>query len=360
MEGLCLSGGGAIPGNFIAGGAPEIVKARPDIKYIIGVSAGAIIAAQIAAAVVHGNLDEVADVWKRKIRSSEDIWTIPDFLKNFTKLAVALNEEKVSRTKLLQFFLKEKDNILELKNLFKAPALFDNSPLIKLIDEELDMEAVMKSDIKVDAVCVSNEGKLAIFSNKNSSVEDFKKAIIASAALPVQLSPVKIGDKGYMDGGVLKSVVISEAVHNLCDRIFMFLAKPSKNEISISVDRFMTLPWLERIPFNQAIRSRDSMETTTERFEITNENIKKYEELKQKIFAALNLENQEIKEKIEQIFREAGFRFQKRHYVDYCIFKPEIILPGNNYNFNTEEMQKGLEYGREYTKRELKRLSMIP
>lgn len=366
--GLTVSGGGVIPGNFLAGAAPEVTKELLKLNitphYLIGVSVGAVIVSQIAEAVTKGeNLDKVADTWIRRVTKPEDIWVYPKFFKKALELFTLLEKEKVSLLKLLKLLLENKEIISDLKKFLHSPSLFDNYPFIKMLDEELDIDAVMKSDIKVEVAAVDNEGKFKIFSNKLSTSEDFKKAIVASTALPIQVPPVSIGDKSYVDGGTLKPVVISAAVHNLCDMIFIFLAKPSKTGITMNATDFMKMPWWQKVPWVQKIRAKDSIETTIERFEITNENIRKYELLKSALFELLGLQNpsKELeKGKAEEIFRNASFRFQKRHFVNYAIFEADTILPGNDFSFTSNDIKQGIEYGRQYAQRELKRLGIIP
>lgn len=362
--GIAVSGGGAIPANFSAGGAPELVKLLLETfnllpKYMIGVSAGAIIAAQTAAAITkQQDLDSVGDIWMRRLRGPEDIWDFPPaFKKLLSFIKFAEEKKKIPKSQILKIL---KDNtISEFMQLLSSNALFSNAPLLRLIDEELDMEAVINSPIKIEVAAVSNEGELTFFSNKNCTAEQFKKAIIASAALPAQLPPVLIGDKAYVDGGLKRPLVIAEMVHNLCDTAFIFSTPPSKNELSMPVDDFMIRIWWKRLPWMQAVRSDDIIDIIIDRFTVTNENIQNHEGEIAEVLQVI--ENPETKNKVEEIMRKRRYRFQKRHYVKEFIFKPEIVLTGHSLDFNSEDMKQGVQYGRQYIQREFnKRLGIIP
>lgn len=332
--GFCLSGGGAIPGNFEVGALETVIQAGIMPNYIIGVSVGAIIAAKTAEILAkHGaeKINLLSEVWIRRVTGPNSIYNTSNF------------------------------------KLLSKSSLFDNTPLIKMINEELDMEAIMASDIKVEVVVVDNDGELALFSNKSHTADVFKQAIIASAAIPIQFPPVMIEDKVYVDGGILKPVDISPAIHNLCDSLFIFLVKPLKNEISIEPKQFLTMPWWKkrRFAWLQALHAKDSIDVIVERFLITNDNIKKYmeleEDLKSKLIPALELNEEKsglTKKIIEESFKAGGFKFQKRHYVESVIFAPKIVLPGNMYNFTSADIVEGIRYGRDYASRELKRLGI--
>jgi NTE family protein len=133
-------------------------------------------------------------------------------------------------------------------------SFFDSSPLYKLIYSKISLEKIRASgkQISVGAVSLSS-GKYTIF---DQSHNNFIDAVIASASFPGMLTPVKIGDQLWIDGGIKEISPIRTAIElgatdidiiitSPRTRIRKFIEDPNtvdvlKRSIDLSTDKIMS------------------------------------------------------------------------------------------------------------------------
>jgi len=89
-------------------------------------------------------------------------------------------------------------------------SLYDSSPLEKMVEDTLDIEKLKSSDITlvVGAQAIGS-GVYTKFTNQDPNIKD---AVKASAAFPVFLKKVKIGNDWYVDGGVKETAPLRHAI----------------------------------------------------------------------------------------------------------------------------------------------------
>ena len=105
-----------------------------------------------------------------------------------------------------------------LKLLFGAQSFYGNEPLENLIAAELDIN-LMKKDLRVGSVSLSS-GEYIQFKPTDPN---FKKAVLASTAIPVVWSPVRISDQypAMVDGGIRNISPVGDVLENDPDEIII-------------------------------------------------------------------------------------------------------------------------------------------
>lgn len=96
-------------------------------------------------------------------------------------------------------------------------SVYDSTPLIKLIHDNLDHDAILSSGrrLAVGAVCLdTGEHKFTRETDIN-----FKDWILASASFPIFLNPIMIEGKLWSDGGIKNVTPLSQAVIMGADEI---------------------------------------------------------------------------------------------------------------------------------------------
>lgn len=232
VAGLILSGGGA-RAAYQVGVLKAIADLLPDKKanpfpIILGTSAGAINAVSLAC----GAMDFGQAVWRL-----QEVW------QNFTT-------DRVYRT--------DWPGVLRQSGLFvwqhllgfgrDVPvALLDNSPLYRLLLQELDFSGInlALARRKLLAVGVTafsyHTGQATTFYQSRMHIESWQRFrrggqaarlslehLMASAAIPLVFPPVRLGQEFYGDGAVRQAAPISPALHLGASKILV-IGVNSKN-----------------------------------------------------------------------------------------------------------------------------------
>jgi NTE family protein len=114
-------------------------------------------------------------------------------------------------------------------------SFFDSSPLSNLLRAGLDLEKIRNNGKLVNVGTVSlSSGKYTIFDQKS---DHFIDAVVASAAFPGMLSPVKFLGQLWTDGGVKEISPIKKAVELGADIIDIIITSPQTR-----VNRFIKNP----------------------------------------------------------------------------------------------------------------------
>lgn len=193
MKALVL-GGGSMKGAFQVGAIQAVLESgfKPDMVY--GISVGAL------------NSTFLVHEAGRQIESGQSIdWeTVGRRLLEFW----VTNITQPQNVSLLRSRVSLGVNTL----MSRFDGLLDPSPLRKLISEKIDLATLAKSPVKfkVGAVNVTS-GDMVYASQTDPDILEY---VAASAALPVLMPSVPIGDGIFLDGGVREVAPIRRAIQD--------------------------------------------------------------------------------------------------------------------------------------------------
>lgn len=89
-----------------------------------------------------------------------------------------------------------------IKNLINK-GILSREGIIKIIDENINLEHITNSKLEIYAICTDIEqNKPCDFLLNQKSPKEIKDILLASSALPIIYPAQKIGDRSYCDGGV--------------------------------------------------------------------------------------------------------------------------------------------------------------
>lgn len=182
---LILSGGGS-KGSFEVGVVQQLEEIGVTFDHIAGVSVGALNGLLIA----QGKTDELAKEWNG-IKGPSDV---------FDNSFLALIGHWMN---------------------FSPSSILKPGKLLRKMKSYADLHRC-KSELRV-GVTDLNTHEFVVVDQNNSHLGDY---VIASLSLPNLLPPVKIGNKAYMDGGVINDYPIKEAIKFGSDVIHLVLTKP--------------------------------------------------------------------------------------------------------------------------------------
>jgi NTE family protein len=192
--GFVLAGGGSKGACQV--GMLEVLREhgiQPDI--ISGISVGALNGAMLA----QGRWDELQGLWDRITR--DDIYTGGIGIRSVFNLLTG-----------------------------RSRALFDHSPLRKLVDEYVDPNR-LDTRLLVGAVPLSN-GEYFCWDSHVNPRDMMKDMIVASATLPVFFEPIASlgGRSDWVDGGVAVQSPLHDIAKFRCKKIIILHANPEKLE----------------------------------------------------------------------------------------------------------------------------------
>lgn len=181
MIGLALEGGG-VRGSYQAGVYIAMLECGVHIDGVCGTSIGALNASFIAS----GKGSMLATVWR-----SLNMGQIFGFSEDFIKI---MNQDKIKMNDF-DVIIKEMLGILSKRGI-------DLEGLKKVIDQYLDVDALMKSPIDFGLVTVRmRDLKPLHIWKKDMSKEQVKDYIIASSFLPLFKMEKLVDGEYYLDGG---------------------------------------------------------------------------------------------------------------------------------------------------------------
>jgi NTE family protein len=177
-------GGGGVLGAVEVGMLRALFRAgyRPDV--VVGTSIGAVNGALVAA-------DPTEDVTERLLR----LWTSPE--------AAAVYGDSIGR---------------QMRRFAARTHLHSPLPLRRLLAGELG-ECSTFAELKVPfRCCAASIERAAEHWFDSGPLVD---AVLASSSVPGLLPPMRIGDEHFVDGGIVNSIPISEAVRVGAKQIFV-------------------------------------------------------------------------------------------------------------------------------------------
>ncbi|MEN8079363.1 patatin-like phospholipase family protein [Clostridioides difficile] len=214
--GLVLAGGGS-RGAYQIGVWKALIELGID-KYVEVVS-GTSIGALNAMLFLQGDYNLAEDIWN-----------------NLTKDEIMPLEEKDLIVKGILFFLGAKNMSFIKKyipNVVKGGTISREG--LNDILEKIDFDKIKNSKVKGYATCTSiPEIKAQYFNINEHSVEDIKKILYATSAVPLVYDSPVIEDISYLDGGIVDNIPIQPVYGESCDIIIIV-----QLEANIIIDRDM-------------------------------------------------------------------------------------------------------------------------
>jgi NTE family protein len=225
VVGLVLTGGGARAAyqvGVLQALTELLPRARNPFPVIAGTSAGAVAASVIAAEAHH---------WRQAVAGLVDVWS------NFRAAQVF----KVDTGHMLMAGLRWLTALASGGVVATAPdALLDNSPLRELLTSRIDWAGVRTSierghlrGLALSSTCYQTGQSIAFFDGEEriSNWARTQRAgrreqlsldhLMASVALPVLFSPVRLGPRYFGDGSMRQMNPLSPAIHLGANRLLI-------------------------------------------------------------------------------------------------------------------------------------------
>jgi NTE family protein len=191
MRALVLSGGGS-KGSFQIGVLKKLVESDPrGYDLICGVSVGAINAAGLA---MHPKSDYPVAVafmekqWRERVRT-------PVIYKNWCLFG-------------------------KVASLWKK-SIYDSSPLKQFMYENVDLERIRASGVKLAVGAVSLETQEFRLGTQDDN--NFVDWVLASSSFPIFMTPVTIDGQSWSDGGIRSTTPLGHAIKSGADEIDIVL-----------------------------------------------------------------------------------------------------------------------------------------
>lgn len=112
-----------------------------------------------------------------------------------------------------------------LKMIFGAKSIYDNEPLWKLLDDIVEPDKIAKDlDLRVGAVSLQT----GVYTQFKPTDAGFKKAVLASTAIPIVWAPVSISDdyQDMVDGGLRNLSPLGDVLDTDPDEIVVINCSP--------------------------------------------------------------------------------------------------------------------------------------
>ena len=187
-------------------------------------------------------------------------------------------------------------------------SLYNSEPRHKLIEKNIDIEKLQKSNVELIVGTVSvNSGLYKTYNNKNINI---KKAIMASSAFPPFFSPVKIDDELEFDAGLKEYTPIRDAIKAGATEIYIICSETENMEY-INPEKYKTLQIFKR--FVSILAS----EVITNDFNLT-------QEINKNVLSGI---------------------CKDKKYIKCHIIKPQKELTDDSINFDHKLMTKLIEIG---------------
>lgn len=141
------------------------------------------------------------------------------------------DEQKEAVTKLRDLWLSLTDRSIYKRwqpfgrfHVLHKLGFYDNSPLRKIIEDNISLERIraVGKQVKIGLVSMTS-GKYTTF---DQTSDNFIDAIFASASFPVMFEPVKIGDEWWSDGGIKSISPITVAIETGATKIDAVVTSP--------------------------------------------------------------------------------------------------------------------------------------
>ena len=256
--GLVLGGGGIVGMGYHAGALKALDDAGVDVgasDVLVGTSAGAVMASYLAIGwtphdfveYAHGRHPDVA----KENGSRPDVF-IPLWNNRFERLsrgigsafAVASSRGYVNR------LARGRVPTAALRRRFPA-GMFSTTETRLRLQEDLPQQWP-RDEVYLCAADLYT-GKRVVFGHPEAPETSFPDAVLASTAIPGVFPPVKIGDRQYVDGGIVSATSLDVAVEAGCEAIICIAPLGYRNEGGVTEPKLWA-PMLMRSLFARSLR----------------------------------------------------------------------------------------------------------
>lgn len=207
MKALVL-GGGSMKGAFQVGAVQAVLESGFEPDMIYGISVGALNSTFLVHEASHQLEMQQSIDWETVGRRLLEFWVT-----NITQ------PQNVS-------ILRSRVSLGVNTLMSRFDGLLDPSPLRKLISQQIDLPTLAKSPVKfkVGAVNVTS-GDMVYASQSDPDILDY---VTASAALPVLMPSVSIGNSIFLDGGLREVAPIRRAIQDGATDIMLLACHSAK------------------------------------------------------------------------------------------------------------------------------------
>jgi NTE family protein len=320
---LVMSGGGS-KGAFTVGVLKFIKEQRPEINFdvICGTSTGSLIAPLAAT----GEIAKLEEFYTTK--TTGEILIFPEsIVERFTS---------------------------------KHTGIFNVQPLFGLIKDTVNdarYNALMNSGKEIFLATVSlQSGKVTYFTNTNlsstkdydmikiSDLENFQRAVLASADQPVLMPAIEIFGKQYVDGGLREYAPMQAALASGATDIYVVLLSPDlPNKDDRKFEELKDILFRTLDLFSEDVSANDIIIP-----KFVSDSIKYINTVKQRITEEIEMTEEEI----DELFDTDNNPFGDRRELNIHIIRPEAILESDGLEFIPAQMKsmmsKGFARAQEY------------
>ena len=209
-HGVVLSGGASL-GAVQVGMMKALTEAHTPVDFFVGTSVGAINAAWMAGHHDATGVDGLVEIWRTLRR--RDVFTT-----KLTRSALAIGGRRQS--------------------------FFSDTGLRRLLQRHLNFEFLEEAPVPLHVVAVDVLSGRDVLLSSGPAIE----AVMASAALPGFLPPVAIGNRWYMDGGVVNNAPLTYAAQLGASTVWVLpagypcaLSKPPDSALAMALQGLSTL-----------------------------------------------------------------------------------------------------------------------
>lgn len=189
------------------------------------------------------------------------------------------------------------------------PSVYNSAPLIKLVRERLDVDAIRASgkELAVGAASLTT-GDYRVFTH---DYHDVAGAVLASSAFPAMLCPVKLDDELWTDGGVRDVTPIKAAIDLGAEKIDVVMCSPKDNDGTMDDDSPSTITVAKR---SISILSDEVLENDI---------------------------------RVANLISELALvgRMKDKKQIQIRVLRPSVPLPGDSLDFDREDLDKKIEIG---------------
>lgn len=320
-----IGGGGGFRGASEIGWLEDLLpwlicQKRAEIRYLAGVSVGALIFAKLAEA-----------------QTPEEL---PTRLRDLKRIFLKIDREGPGT--VFPF-----DNLTFPKSVHKR-SLLDGGTLWELVNNPLgdgrplDIDAIIRSPFQYDAF-VKNKitGRQEPFSNRDERIrqnhEMLRRAIVASASIPPFFPRVMIDGVPYADG---MHINLTRAIEAGCDTIFALLPYREDGKEGAPTDLVSRLfPWIPDIFSELSEMARDRDRVEIERARNIAANIRAHQDIQDKINKILRWSPK--RKQVQGILQEVPFTFKNKAGVAiYSICIDDELNTLKMYTFKKGDVAK--------------------
>jgi NTE family protein len=263
------------------------------------------------------------------------------------------------------YSMAETDKIIKKNGGLTMVSVYTTEGLQGLINSYMDDKRYQKmlessTEIFLTTVNLAN-GHIKYWNPKTSgkggkamSLEDFKRALLASASMPILMPPVKIGRDFHVDGGVREVTPLSVAIEQGTETIYAIILNPEK---ATPKDIKLTglMPVVEVALATVDALVQDVAENDIAMADLYNKSVVYFAALKERARQLLT------PEQLKTLFNgEVENPVENKRLLKMYKIRPETTLPAEALEFVPDKMKQMIKLGQEAAKKVLKEGPLEP